>query len=203
MGKRGRFGKYGDFKRISRLRKGRTEPFQRSGTYIVRATTSRTRKPFTPQEKQVTIRAAEASDADFIRNLSAKVFLQYGPYEEMLPRWLESGITATFLAILDKKPIGFAMLSEPDFTGDFSPVCELVAIAVTPEKQRLHVAELLMKKVERAAREFKAGKLVLHTHTENFPAQNLFRKHGFIPARIKKKFYPKGQDARMMYKDLS
>jgi ribosomal-protein-alanine N-acetyltransferase len=203
MGKSGRYGKYGEIKRTSRLRTGRVNSFHIPGTQVVGRQKTIIRKIHKPQEKHITIRAADASDADFIRNLSERVFLQYGPYEEMLPRWLESGIAVTFLALIDKKPIGFAMLSEPNYTWSFRPVCELLAIAVAPEKQRLHVAELLMKKLERTAREFKVASLILHTYTENSPAQSLFRKHGFIPTKIKKKFYPKGQDACMMYKDLS
>jgi ribosomal-protein-alanine N-acetyltransferase len=203
MSKRGRFGKYGEFKRISRLRTGRADSFHISEKKVVAKQGTFIRKIPKPREKHVTIRPAEASDADFIRDLSERVFLQYGPYEEMLPRWLESGIAVTFLAIMNKKPVGFAMLSEPNYTWTFSPVCELLAIAVAPEKQRLHVAERLMKKMERTAREFKVGMLILHTHTKNTPAQNLFKKHGFIPINVKKKFYPNGQNARMMVKELS
>jgi ribosomal protein S18 acetylase RimI-like enzyme len=44
--------------------------------------------------------------------------------------------------------------------------------------------------------------LVLHTAAENFVAQKLFKEHGFIPSEIKRNFYPKGQDALMMYKDI-
>jgi ribosomal-protein-alanine N-acetyltransferase len=203
MGNRGRFGKYGDFKRISRLRKGRVDPSHISGARDRCTQNTIGRKTQKPRKKHVTVRPADASNADFVRDLSERVFLQYGPYEEMLPRWLESGIAVTFLAFMDKTPVGFAMLGEPNYTWGVTPVCELLAIAVAPENQRLHVAELLMKKIERTAREFKAGKLILHTHTENFPAQNLFRKHGFIPTEVKRHFYPNGQDARMMCKELS
>jgi ribosomal protein S18 acetylase RimI-like enzyme len=202
MGKRGRYGKYGEVKRLSRLRTGKFDSFNIPVTQVVGTQKTINRKIHEAQGKHVTIRTAETSDADFIRNLSERVFLQYGPYEEMLPRWLESGIAVTFLAIMDKKPIGFAMLSEPNYTWSFSPVCELLAIAVAPEKQRLHVAERLMEKMERTAREFKVGKLILHTYAENSPAQNLFRKRGFIATKLKKEFYPKGQDACMMYKNL-
>jgi ribosomal-protein-alanine N-acetyltransferase len=120
----------------------------------------------------------------------------------MLPQWFESGITLTLLAFMDSMPVGFAMLSRPEPTWVLPRICELLAIAVEPAKQRLHVADLLLKNLEKTAGKLKVKKLVLHTAKQNFPAQNLFRKHGFVPSEIKKSFYPNGQDALLMYKNL-
>mgnify|MGYP001817439829 CR=1 FL=1 len=203
MGKRGRFGKYGEFKRISRLRAGKANPFCAPGRQIMETGKAGIQKIHTPPKGNVTVRVAESSDVDFVRDLSERVFQQYGPYEKTLARWFASGITVTFLAVLGDKPVGFAMLGEPNYTWSFSPICELLAIAVAPEKRRLHVADLLMNKLEGTAHEFKVDRLILHTSTENAPARRLFEKHHFIPAQIEKVFYPKGQDALMMYKELS
>ena len=51
-----------------------------------------------PERPEITIRAAKGSDVEFIHNLSKKAFSQYGPNEDMLERWFQSGTTETILA---------------------------------------------------------------------------------------------------------
>jgi len=154
-------------------------------------------------KNRVTVQPAEPVDAHYIRSLGKKVFQQYGPYEEMLVRWFESGITVTFLALMKGRPVGFAMLSRLKGVWYLPRVSELLAIAVEPEKRNRGIGDLLMKKIQRKAEELEVKMLVLHTPTENLPGQKLFKKYGFVPLDIKKNFYPKGQDAIMMYKDIA
>jgi len=71
--------------------------------------------------------------------------------------------------------------------------------AVEPEKWGLGIGDLLMKDVRRKAKGLKAETLVLHTATDNLRSQKLFKKYGFTRLGLKKNFYPKGQDALMMY----
>ncbi len=149
------------------------------------------------------MRSAKAEDADFIRNLSKRVFEQYGPYERILTEWFVSGITLTRLALMDERPVGFAMLKKPEDQWYVEQVSELLAIAVEPEKWGLGIGDLLMKEVPREARGLMAETLLLHTATDNLRSQKLFKKHGFTPFDLKKNFYPKGQDALMMYKHVS
>lgn len=156
----------------------------------------------TAQSDRVTVRPATAADLDYIRNLSKKVFQQYGPYEKILPRWFELGITVTLLAFMEKQPVGFAMLSRLERGWYFLRVSELLAIAVDPAKWRLSIGDLLMREVERRAKELGVETLVLYTAVGNLPGQELFKKHGFISFRVRKSFYPEGQDAVMMYKDI-
>lgn len=151
----------------------------------------------------VTMRLAEDADADYVRCLSKKVFRQYGPYENILVDGFESGITETCLALIGKRPVGFAMLKKPGGTRYVERICELLAIAVEPEKWRLGIGDLLMTEVQRQAEEMQVDTLVLCTGLDNKPAQELFRKHGFTPLVLKKGYYPEGQDALMMYKNIS
>jgi ribosomal protein S18 acetylase RimI-like enzyme len=44
--------------------------------------------------------------------------------------------------------------------------------------------------------------LVLHTAIDNLPGRTLFKKHGFVLLETKGGFYPRGQDAVMMYKHI-
>jgi ribosomal-protein-alanine N-acetyltransferase len=154
-------------------------------------------------KNQVTVRLAKPEDVHYIRSLSKKVFQQYGPYDETLVNWFEAGFTVTFLALMERRPVGFAMLSGIKGLWFLLRISELLAIAVEPEKWKLGIGDLLMKEVHRRAEELEVEMLVLHTGAENLPGQKLFKKYGFIPLDIKKNFYPEGQDALMMYKDIA
>jgi ribosomal-protein-alanine N-acetyltransferase len=109
----------------------------------------------------------------------------------------------TFLALMEGRPVGFAMLSRLKGVWYLPHVSELLAIAVEPEKWKRGIGDLLMKEIQRKAEELEVEMLVLHTAIENLPGQKLFKKYGFVPLDIKKNFYPKGQDAIMMYKDIA
>jgi len=157
----------------------------------------------TASKTQVTTRPARTSEVDYIQNLSKRVFHKYGPYETMLSRWFEAVITVTVLALMGKKPVGFAMFTHPVKAWVFPRACELLAIAVEPERQGHGTGDLLLSEIERMAKEVGIETMVLHTGVENMPGQKLFKKHGFVPTEIKKNFYPEGQDALVMYKNLS
>jgi ribosomal-protein-alanine N-acetyltransferase len=148
----------------------------------------------------VTIRSAGLVHLEFIRNLSERVFSQYGPYEEILSEWFESGITITHLALMDQRPVGFAMLKKPEHSGHAGQMSELLAIAVEREYRRLGIGDLLMREIQKDAEKMHVNMLLLSTEVGNHPAQSLFSKHGFTPWKLKKGYYPKGQEAVMMYK---
>ena len=202
MGKGGRFGKYGETKRIARLRGARA-----GGGYSGRKGINLSGQPGRYKKRtlyrdQITLRQAGETGADYIRGLSRKVFSIYGPYDELLPLWFESGITVTTLALAGKRPVGFAMLGRPSKEWDFSLVGELLAIGVEPLRQKSGIGSLLMQEVLRKAGKLGIEMLVLHTAPENLPAKGLFQKHGFVPVETKENFYPKGQNALMMSRDI-
>ena len=198
MSKGGRFGKYGEIKRMSRLRKARTGHSYPTGGGAQSTRGTAFQKKKEPKESNMTIRPAKGSDVAFIQGLSKLVFSRYGPYEDMLSGWLESDITTTLLAFMKKRPVGFAMLGRHPHKGEPLPVAELLAIAVEPTKQKRGVGDFLMSEILGKARELRIEMVVLHTALENGPAQRLFTKHMFTPAGLKKGFYPKGQDALLM-----
>jgi ribosomal-protein-alanine N-acetyltransferase len=151
-----------------------------------------------PEKSLITIRMALDSDMEFAHRLSKKVFSRYGPYEDMLERWFYSGTTETFLALMEKRPVGFAILGRYQSEWGSHQIAELLAIAVEPAKQKKGIGDVLLGKVLRKAREFGIETLVLYTALENKVAQKLFKKHGFTPSGIKECFYPRGQDALFM-----
>ena len=202
MGNRGRYGKYGEIKRLERLRKVWEAP---SG---LKGSASKSQSPIAPvdrkifQQDRITLRSGRPSDLDFIGILSKKVFQRFGPYQETLTDWFRIPSTTTVLVFMNKKPVGFAMLGLPHETGFLPRVGELLAIAVSPARQRLGIGGFLMRELERQGMEQGVEMLTLHTAADNFPAQCLFKKFGFAPVEVKKAFYPKGQDALMMSKTI-
>jgi ribosomal-protein-alanine N-acetyltransferase len=134
--------------------------------------------------------------------LSGKVFSLYGPYREMVSEWLASGMTATLIALIDGSPVGFAMVGRLVREPQGQAVCELLAIAVEPDRQQMGIGRRLLKEIERRAEQMGEAALLLHTAVANLPAQKLFSKAGYRPGGIKKKFYPAGQDALMMFKKI-
>jgi ribosomal protein S18 acetylase RimI-like enzyme len=142
------------------------------------------------------------SDAEFIQNLSRKAFRQYGPYEELLPAWFLSGIGATFVGVLGKRPAGYAMLERIHGESTSPRVSELLAISVEPWARKRGVGDRLMGEIIRQAKLLFVQRLILHTALDNLPGQALFRKHGFVAAGIEKRFYPEGQDALTMQKEM-
>lgn len=202
MGNRGRFGKYGEIKRQNRLRDTRKRNFRYQGEK---------RPPVnfeTPQKQEdqrgpVVIRECKAADRGFISRLSRRAFSIYGPYEETITEWLDSGLTVTLVADLRKMPAGFVMLgrllSEESGTDRY----ELLAVAVEPERQKMGIARLLLEKIEKRVIRLNVNRLFLHTATHNIPAQQLFIKAGYRPYQTKSLFYPEGQDALAMVKELA
>jgi ribosomal protein S18 acetylase RimI-like enzyme len=201
MGNRGRFGKYGETKRIERLRRAKTS----RPTTLLKGTRRKGEDRFGHKKVRgplLQTRPAVPGDLAYVRDLSKRVFRRFGPYEDTLPKWFESGLTEAFMALIENRPVGFAMLGRlPRLP--FSPrVAELVAIAVEPKKRRLGIGGKLMWEVIRKARSLGIETVFLHTALENLPAQQLFKRYGFTTLEITTHFYPNGQDAYTMFRDV-
>ena len=154
------------------------------------------------QDSGITVRPADGSETGFIKRLSGKAFNLYGSYEEIIPNWFESGVTITFIARAKGQPAGFAIIGEPLEAYDFGQAGELLAIAVEAKNQRRGIGNLLLRELERKTGEIGVKRIYLHTATKNLSAQKLFVRMGYRIAGIKKNFYPEGQDAFIMFKDL-
>lgn len=203
MSNRGRFGKYGEMKRLDRLRQAGTRVSLR-----LPLSTRSGRKVETFDDKGSSktpfwVRHALDRDIGFIGELSGKVFAVYGPYREMVLRWFQSGLAVTLVALMEKRPVGFAMIGRFSDQDTYPTSAELLAIAVSPSRRRMGAARMLMDEVENTALSLGVVTLILHTARENLPAQKLFAACGFRPSVTKTCFYPAGQDALLMVKDLS
>ena len=203
MGNRGRFGKYGEMKRLDRLRQARIK------TPSLRESVINAFKLRPPPKNQVyekttiKIRTAKGSDVGFIGQLSGKVFNIYGPYDKLVPQWFESGFTMTIIGVMAGKPVGFAMIGHVSKELNLPDVSELMAIAVEPEKQKMGIGTMLIREMEKKAAEIKIKRVFLHTAVENLPAQRLFSECGYQKGGIKSGFYPAGQDAVLMSRNIT
>ena len=203
MGRRGRFGKYGEMKRVQRLRRSRRTPplGQKSG--IKPRGQGHRHGSKVDREVQIRTRLARPEDMAFINRLSEDVFHIYGPYEDIVYSWLESETTVTIMALMDGKPVGFAMIGQLIHETELPAASELLAIAVESEKQGLGIGEILLKKLEAEAAGRQVKTLLLHTAEENLPAKKLFIRNGYQAIGLKRRFYPAGQDALLMCKQIS
>ena len=155
-----------------------------------------------PGDSSVRVRRGRPSDLAFIAELSGSVFEIYGPYEEWVSRWFQSDSAVTVVAHLQEEPAGFAMLGRFSSHSQFLLAAELLAIAVEPERQKMGIGRALMNEIEEIAISLGVNRLFLHTAKENVTAQKLFEKCDFTRSGVIRRFYPKGQDAVLMVKDL-
>lgn len=199
MRKSGRYGKYGEKKRIGRLRRNRGLPEAFGERTGEKGGIKKSREKAAPR---VLVRRAKARDLGFIGALSRKAFHIYGPYDQLLSTWSKSGGVVTLLAEKGKRPVGLAMLGGSSQSDVLPGSVELLAIAVEPSERRCGVGDLLMQEILEVARKRNAASLILHTAVNNRPAQQLFKKHGFVALSIKANFYPRGQDSLMMIRGI-
>jgi ribosomal protein S18 acetylase RimI-like enzyme len=150
----------------------------------------------------VTLRHGKASDLKFIERLSGDVFTVYGRYEDVFPRWFQSGKGFTIIAYINSIRVGFAMLGETTDRYDLHNVAEVLGLAVEPERQSQGVGSLLLKTIDNASISRKIDWLFLHTAIDNIGARRLYERLGYRNLEIKRGFYPEGQDAIVMYKEL-
>jgi ribosomal-protein-alanine N-acetyltransferase len=120
----------------------------------------------------------------------------------MLNGWFDSDAVMTLVALVDEDPAGFAMVGGVAHAWYLPPISELLAISVEPSRQRLGIGRMLMKALEEEARCRGVATLILHTALDNLAGQRLFAKCGFNRYEIKRYFYPAGQHALMMYKNI-
>jgi ribosomal protein S18 acetylase RimI-like enzyme len=138
-----------------------------------------------------TIRPSRANDAAFIAALARSVFAEYAKHPVV-------GRGATLVAASRERALGFV-------TVDTSRRgwATLVAIAVEPDAQGQGVGRRLLLAAEAHARARGARVLDLCTADANLAALELFLKSGFHITRRLRRYYPRGQNACLLEKDLS
>lgn len=62
-------------------------------------------------------------------------------------------------------------------------------IAVSPEHRRQGIADMLLNDLMTRAQEKKLSFLTLEVRQSNMPAQNLYKKHGYIEVGLRRNYY--------------
>jgi [ribosomal protein S18]-alanine N-acetyltransferase len=74
-------------------------------------------------------------------------------------------------------------------------------IAVAPSYRRRGLARMLMVVLMRRAIERQATAATLEVRVSNVAAQRLYHRFGFVPAGVRPRYYPDGEDAVIMWAD--
>ncbi len=204
MGGGGRFGKYGEHKRFERLRRGNVRDF-----FPGRRHNSKAPHPYpghapkkSAQDLKVAFRKASLRDLPFIAELSGRVFSAYGPYDEIIVRWASFPNIITVVVEEYGQLRGFGMINTIPATQNEAKV-ELLAIAVSPQYQRMRIGKKLLEHMECLARNLGIEEILIHTATINKAAHRFFTKNGFIKRGLVNCYYPMGQEALEMSKTVS
>jgi ribosomal-protein-alanine N-acetyltransferase len=144
---------------------------------------------------EIPIRPAKRKDGPFICALSKEVFSPYGNYEQIIPGLFGNPDVLTMVSFEQMELHGFAMLSL--LSG------EILAIAVKPGYQGSGIGTALLTGIECIAIQLGMEQLLLHTASENEVAGKFFHKASFTVIGKEKGYYPRGQTALVMAKNLA
>ena len=100
----------------------------------------------------------------------------------------------TIVSFEKMQSLGFAMLYV--LTG------EILAIAVKPEYQGSGIGTELLNNIEHIASQLGMERLLLHTAIENEVAEMFFRNASFTVIGKEEGYYPRGQAALIMAKEI-
>ncbi|MBR2023354.1 MAG: ribosomal protein S18-alanine N-acetyltransferase [Clostridia bacterium] len=79
---------------------------------------------------------------------------------------------------------------------------ELPKIAVQPTCRGLGLGKILLCALEKTAKDCGAERMFLEVRAGNIPARKLYEGNGYETLRVRKKYYPDGEDALEMQKRL-
>lgn len=81
----------------------------------------------------------------------------------------------------------------------FGDEAHVLVLGVRRDRQRRGVGTALLRDLLAVAADRGAGTVLLDVRADNPTAQRLYRRHGFVPAGIRKRYYqPSGTDAVVM-----
>lgn len=191
MGNRGRFGKYGEVKRLERLRRvGDPKSLSNAEKDAYR--------PYRSHQIPIRIQMGGEQDASFIRELSQILFSEYGEYDNFLPSFLRHKEAHVWIATYGKKKIGFIIAAPYEGELDTS---EIVAVALEPKYQGKGIGKRLLEFALKNLKESNTQAVIAHVAEGNNASLRLFLAKGFLPVSVKKAFY-RSQDAIMLVKKI-
>ncbi len=151
----------------------------------------------------IEFRPGTSADRRFVAHLSGDVFARFGEYDRLLVALMGSPEVATVIAEAGGRPVGFAMVALDEIAPGEA---DLVAIAVTPSRQRKGIGRRLLEEVELAVRgSTRRGSPVIQLNVaeDNEAGRKLFESAGYSVVPGKRGQYPNGQPSIVMKKSLA
>ena len=114
---------------------------------------------------------------------------------------IESPASATWIAEEEGKMAGFAIVEwtlEPGHEAAYIPTLE-----VSPDHRRLGIGLELLRRLEQAAIDARAGLIWLHVDAENEPAIRLYRAEGYRLQGRHEHYYARHRAAEVYSKQLA
>ena len=142
------------------------------------------------------IRKAREADLIMISKLEKKLFIEPWDYEQFLFELVANPIANLMVYEKNRQVIGYF---DYWFSGES---IELATIGVASKYQNQGIGEKILKYIEKEAYANYIHYLTLEVRISNQAAIALYEKFGFKLERIKKKYYPDGEDAYYMIKEL-
>jgi ribosomal protein S18 acetylase RimI-like enzyme len=156
------------------------------------------------------IRRGGEFDHAWIIEEGTYAYADLGDYRRILPSWLTQPGVLVFVEEDDRLTRrGFAMLGfylEPNEHGESQPIADLLALAVAPRYQRAGIGKQLLMHVmattSRVAEHSKVWELRLTVAGDNYVAQRMYERAGFVRVPIPPGTYERGQAAVRMVRRL-
>ena len=143
----------------------------------------------------MTLRAFEERDLEQIAKIEKESFSDPWQLEAFLPV-LRFPVLYGIVAEEGGQVLGYAC------TQVLFEEMELQNIAVSPSARGKGIGEALLKKAEENAKELGAEVSFLEVRVSNAPAIGLYKKFGYEAVGVRKRYYPDGEDAIVMKKQL-
>ena len=142
----------------------------------------------------MTLTTLGLSDVKDIVNLTSD--WQDGWSEKMLIDGVNANNLFGFVVRQQDSLVGFLTYT---IGGDFS---DLLDIVVDKTQRQKGIGTLLMQAYFDKLKENKVEKSLLEVRKNNLVAINLYKKHGYDQLYIRTKYYPDGEDALVMEKEI-
>lgn len=151
-----------------------------------------------PRGSRVAIRGARSDEAGTLERIEAQCFETDRMSYRALVRNLTSPTADIFMAELDGRVVGYAMV----FYRTNAEVARLYSIAVLPEARGRGVADALMEAAEKSARKHGMRALRLEVRADNPAAAALYAKRGYAEFGAYPDYYADSMSARRFEKPL-
>ena len=142
-------------------------------------------------------RPMQKTDLSAVARLEAVCFQAERWSEEMfLSSFLQTGFVGEVCQNDRGEIVGYGCISCVFDTAD------LYNIAVAPEYRRTGLGTSILRRLIASAKARGVEKMFLEVRPSNTSANRLYQSEGFFEISVRKKYYPDGEDARILVKEL-